>query len=180
MASPTSGVTSADFAGELSPKDRFLEEFENEHQTTLRVLRAYPIDQLEMKPHPTSRSARELAWVFVLERFLGQMVFKDEFIEKAGGETPEPPESWDELIATFEQAHSDYGELIRSTPEREMIVTVRFFTGPGTVGTYTRLEWLWFLHHDEIHHRGQFSVYLRMAGGKVPSIYGPSSDEPWM
>jgi len=24
------------------------------------------------------------------------------------------------------------------------------------------------------------SVYLRMAGGKVPSIYGPSADEPWM
>ena len=30
-----------------------------------------------------------------------------------------------------------------------------------------------------IHHRGQFSVYLRMAGGKVPSIYGPSADEKW-
>jgi uncharacterized damage-inducible protein DinB len=33
---------------------------------------------------------------------------------------------------------------------------------------------------DQIHHRGQFSVYLRMADGKVPSIYGPSLDEPWM
>ena len=30
-----------------------------------------------------------------------------------------------------------------------------------------------------VHHRGQFSVYLRMADGKVPSIYGPSADEPW-
>ena len=33
---------------------------------------------------------------------------------------------------------------------------------------------------DDVHHRGQLSVYLRMAGGKVPSIYGPSHDEPWM
>lgn len=33
---------------------------------------------------------------------------------------------------------------------------------------------------DSVHHRGQFSVYLRLAGGKVPSIYGPSADEPWM
>jgi uncharacterized damage-inducible protein DinB len=32
---------------------------------------------------------------------------------------------------------------------------------------------------DSIHHRGQMSVYLRCAGGKVPSIYGPSADEPW-
>jgi uncharacterized damage-inducible protein DinB len=165
---------------ELSPKARFLEEYEKEHRTTLRVLHAYPVDQLELKPHPTSRSARELAWVFALERFLGQMVFNDEFIEKAGGATPSPPESWDEFLATFENAHRDYGALIRSTPDAEMGKRVRFFTGPGTVGTFTRMEWLWFLHHDEIHHRGQFSVYLRMAGGKVPAIYGPSGDEPWV
>ena len=42
-----------------------------------------------------------------------------------------------------------------------------------------RLDVLWFLLNDQIHHRGQFSVYLRMAGAKVPSIYGPSKDEPW-
>jgi uncharacterized damage-inducible protein DinB len=33
--------------------------------------------------------------------------------------------------------------------------------------------------HDQIHHRGQLTVHLRMAGGRVPSIYGPSKDEPW-
>ena len=28
------------------------------------------------------------------------------------------------------------------------------------------------------HHRGQFGVYLRLLGAKVPSSYGPSGDEP--
>lgn len=28
-----------------------------------------------------------------------------------------------------------------------------------------------------IHHRGQLSVYLRLTGTPVPSIYGPSADE---
>jgi len=42
-----------------------------------------------------------------------------------------------------------------------------------------RMDFLWFLLMDMVHHRGQFSVYLRMADGKVPSIYGPSADEPW-
>ncbi|HYL98748.1 MAG TPA: DinB family protein [Blastocatellia bacterium] len=37
---------------------------------------------------------------------------------------------------------------------------------------------MWFEMLDHIHHRGQFSVYLRMAGGKVPSIYGPTADVP--
>jgi uncharacterized damage-inducible protein DinB len=31
---------------------------------------------------------------------------------------------------------------------------------------------------DHIHHCGQFTIYSRMAGAKVPQIYGPSADEP--
>jgi uncharacterized damage-inducible protein DinB len=27
------------------------------------------------------------------------------------------------------------------------------------------------------HHRGQLTVYLRLLGAKVPSLYGPSADE---
>ena len=30
--------------------------------------------------------------------------------------------------------------------------------------------------NHSIHHRGQLSVYLRPAGGKVPAIYGESYD----
>jgi hypothetical protein len=33
-------------------------------------------------------------------------------------------------------------------------------------------------HLDAIHHRGQLTVYIRPMGGKVPSIYGPSADDP--
>ena len=29
-----------------------------------------------------------------------------------------------------------------------------------------------------VHHRGQLSVYYKMLGIPVPSIYGPSGDEP--
>jgi uncharacterized damage-inducible protein DinB len=47
------------------------------------------------------------------------------------------------------------------------------------MGEISRINWVWFLLHDQIHHRGQLSVYLRMADGKVPAIYGPSGDEPW-
>jgi uncharacterized damage-inducible protein DinB len=38
---------------------------------------------------------------------------------------------------------------------------------------------LWLELLDHIHHRGQFSVYLRVAGAKVPSIYGPTADFEW-
>lgn len=48
------------------------------------------------------------------------------------------------------------------------------------MGDFPVSEVLWLMLMDSVNHRGQFSVYLRMVGGKVPSIYGPSADEPWM
>ena len=44
----------------------------------------------------------------------------------------------------------------------------------------TRRQVLDLMLKHEAHHRGQLSVYLRLAGAKVPSIYGPSADEPRM
>ena len=64
-------------------------------------------------------------------------------------------------------------------PDERLLESVKFFTGPKTLGDVRRLDFAWFLLMDEIHHRGQFSIYLRMADGIVPSIYGPSGDEPW-
>jgi uncharacterized damage-inducible protein DinB len=173
--------TSQQTVSDSSAKARFLQAYEREHQTTMRVLRAYPTDQLDLRPHPTCRTARELAWVFVMERGLGIAVHNNDLASlMASGETPQPPESWDDVLLALEAAHREFGELIRSTPDEEMENTVQFFVGPGQMGDMSRMEWVWFLLHDEIHHRGQFSIYLRMAGGKVPSIYGPTADEPWM
>ena len=166
---------------EHSPRERFLRVYEQEHATTMRVLRAYPADRLDLRPHPKAKTARELAWVFVLERGLGAHVWNDAFAQgmPSGAAPPEPPESWDEILAALEKAHREFGELVRNAPDEELHRTAKFFTGPGQMGDVPRLDFAWFLLHDQIHHRGQFSVYLRMADGKVPSIYGPSGDEPW-
>jgi uncharacterized damage-inducible protein DinB len=163
-----------------SPKQRFLEVYDQEHEKTMRVLRAYPADKAEFKPSERCKTARELAFIFPLERGLGTMVFNDVFAKGGpSGKTPEAPASWDAILAAAEQTHKEFADLIRSMPEEKLDETVKFFTGPGKMGDFKRLDFAWFLLHDEIHHRGQFSIYLRMAGGKVPSIYGPSGDEPW-
>jgi len=160
---------------------QYLEDYEREHGKTMSVLRAYPADQLDLRPHPRSKTARELAWIFFLQRGLGTKVWHDEFARSApSGTPPPPPEAWDDLLGALEKAHQEFHALIEPATDAELSANVHFFTGPKQMGEMTRMNWLWFLLFDQIHHRGQFSIYLRMAGGKVPAIYGPSADEPWI
>ena len=71
-------------------------------------------------------------------------------------------------------------ERLKSMSDADLNKTVKFFTAPKQMGDVRKMDVLWFMMMDCVHHRGQMSVYLRMADGKVPSIYGPSADEPWM
>ena len=49
-------------------RDEFLRIYDAEHEKTLRVLRAYPKEKADLRPHPKSKSALELAWIFVTEQ----------------------------------------------------------------------------------------------------------------
>jgi uncharacterized damage-inducible protein DinB len=162
-----------------TPKEQFLQAYAEEHVRTLKVLRAFPAEKSELRPHPKLKSARELAWMFTLERGLGTAVMNNAFAKGAPGPLPPAPATWHEVLVAYEKAHHDFGQLVANTDDHDLLHTVKFFEGPGKLGDWPRIKFLWFLLCDEIHHRGQFSIYLRMADGKVPSIYGPSGDEPW-
>ena len=163
-----------------SPKQQFLVSFEREHETTLRVLRAYPPERMELQPHPRSSTARDLIWTFVMEMGLAEKALTTGFDwSKPPSGMPKAPESLDELVAAFDAAHRKVVQLVRDFPDERLGDTVQFMVAPKTLGDIPIMDFLWFLLCDQIHHRGQLSVYLRMADGKVPSIYGPSADEPW-
>jgi uncharacterized damage-inducible protein DinB len=160
-------------------KQQYLDVFEREHQTTIRVLRAYPADKLDLKPHAMCKNAKDLAWMFVLEQRMGQALLTTG-IDPAKMTAPPPaPESMDAVIAAIDQAHNDTVRLVDGMTDDQLRETTKFFVAPKTLGDIRKIDVLWMLLHDQIHHRGQFSIYLRMAGGKVPSIYGPTADEPW-
>src|SRR5207248_10409723 len=55
----------------MSAKESFLRTYDEECARTMRLLRAYPTDKLELKPAPPLKTARELAWIFVGESMLG-------------------------------------------------------------------------------------------------------------
>jgi uncharacterized damage-inducible protein DinB len=166
----------------MSAKEAFLKTYDEEHGRTMRLLRAFPTEKLETRPSPKLKTARELAWVFVIERGLGTKLWNDEFAKgvPAGGSPPPPaPQNWNDLLGAIEKAHKDFAQMVRKASDDDLQKKTHFLVGPKKMGEMTRMDMLWFLLHDEIHHRGQFSIYQRIAGGKVPSIYGPTADEQW-
>ena len=161
------------------PKQLFLDLFEEEFQRTMRLLRSFPKDQSELRPHDKSKNARELAWMFVVEQGAAEKALTTGFDWSKPPQFPPAPDSFDGILGAIEQGHQKIAGLIRNMPEEDLTKTIKFFTGPGKIGDMPRMQFLWMMLRDQIHHRGQFSVYQRMAGGKVPSIYGPSLDEPF-
>jgi len=175
-ASPTPATTQA----VINPKEQFLATFEHEHGTTMRVLSAYPVDNCELQPHPKCKSARDLAWIFVMEMGMLEKALTTGFDwSQPPAGMPPAPESLATIIETFDQGHKRVATIVANLRDDQLFETVKFFVAPKTLGDIPKIQFMWMVLCDQIHHRGQFSVYLRMAGGKVPSIYGPTADEPW-
>ena len=159
-----------------SEKALFAQTFQKEHPTTLKVLRAYPADKEAYKPHERSSTALQLAWTFVAENSLSMAALKGP-LSFSGG--PPPPARFEDVITAYETSSKELMNAIASTPDSRLNEMLAFPSGPGKMGEMRVMDFLWMMFMDSIHHRGQLSVYIRPAGGKVPSIYGPSGDEPW-
>jgi uncharacterized damage-inducible protein DinB len=172
-----SATALAALTGRSTERDRFLKLYERESATTRKLLAAYPADQADLKPHDRSNSARALASTFVIEQALILKALRHEQVLGAGW--PKTAETWQGLIDDFDRTRQQILDLLASSDDRIFDGSVAFFVAPKQTGEMTIADFAHFMTYDQIHHRGQLSVYLRMAGGKVPSIYGPSADEPW-
>ncbi len=156
----------------MSETEKFLATKEREFQTTVKVLKAYPADKLDFKPHEKSSSAGKLAYNFALEERVNvdALAGKIDFSVYGG----EIPKTMEEILVVLEKNHTASMEAIKAASDDQKNQLVDF------AGMKMRaMDVFWMMMYDSIHHRGQFSVYIRLAGGLVPSIYGPSADEPW-
>jgi uncharacterized damage-inducible protein DinB len=155
----------------------FLALFKREHAVTRNVLHAFPAGKSDFKPHERSNTAHQLAWTMVVEQMLMLMALNNNLV--LGGGMPKAPDTWAEVLAAFDDTGAKVIAAAEAASE-PALKPVTFFVAPKQTGDYPPVTFLWFMLSDQIHHRGQMSVYNRMTGGKVPSIYGPSADEPWM
>lgn len=178
MAISTTPVSGASLHTGLSARQVLLESYRRESVTTLRILRAFPADHAELRPHPTSNSAQQLAWTFAIENALIESALRNEL--RMPPVFPTMPNAWSDCVTAYEHGVERVVKLLERARDEAMAELVPFMTGPRAFGDVSKLSLCTLMLNDSIHHRGQLSVYLRMSGAKVPSIYGPSRDEPWL
>ncbi len=161
----------------ISEKDMFLTTWQREFDITLRALKNYPAGKEEFKPAEKSRTGRELMWDFVLVEKMFEEVSRGKMDMMS--KPPPPPTTVAEIIKQYETSHAAAVTKLRTAADSVFNQTVKVPTGPKQTGEVRNIEMMWTMLFDSINHRGQLVVYLRMLGAKVPSIYGPSADEPW-
>jgi uncharacterized damage-inducible protein DinB len=161
----------------MNTREYYLQCFKAEKPTFLRVLRAVPPDQAAYRPHPRSASAGGLVWLLASELHDACGVVDRHEVNYVP--TAEPA-TLDESVAAFEHNAGELEERLTTLDDAAWAKKARFLVEGNVAWETTLGEMLWGFLFDAIHHRGQLSSYLRPMGAKVPSIYGPSADDPGM
>jgi len=141
----------------------------------VKVLKAIPADRLDYRPDPKARTAKELAWLLTCEEAGLVSLLEQGTVEWRDQPAPARLE---DIVAQFEQHAAVVNEKLEGMDEAGWDAKARFLMGEGGVWEDSIGQFVWGFLFDEIHHRGQLSTYLRPMGGKAPSIYGPSADDP--
>lgn len=159
----------------MNTREYFAQCFKAEKPRFLRVLQAVPADKPGYKPHERSTCAGDLAWLIASE--WGDAC---ELMDK--GEVnyvlrPAPAKVSDS-IAAFEKNAGEIERRLSTLNDAAWDKKARFLMDGNVAWESALGDMLYGFLFDSIHHRGQLSSYLRPMGAKVPSIYGPSADDP--
>lgn len=155
----------------------FKQQFIEEGATTRNMLLRIPDDKFDYAPHEKSMNIKRLAthiadlpgW-FHFTFTTDQLDFQEPY------EIPDINNTKD-LLAFFEKRYND--GLSQLIPENEKLLnkpwTLR--NGDKIYSTSPKIDIIRMAISQQIHHRAQLGVFLRLLNVPIPGSYGPSADE---
>jgi uncharacterized damage-inducible protein DinB len=150
--------------------------------TTRRLLARVPEPDLAWKPHDKSYSLGQLA-----AHLANLPTWASTIVERASLDLADvgddgrqkQPASCRDILARFDANVSAARKAIGEKMDAELMAPWTLKRDGHEVFTLPRIAALRsFVMNHSIHHRGQLSVYLRLRNVPLPSIYGPTADEP--
>jgi uncharacterized damage-inducible protein DinB len=155
----------------------FKQQFIEEGATTRKMLSRVPDDKFDYKPHEKSMDITRLTthiadlpgWVY--------MAFATDGIDFAEPYDYPQINNNKGLMDFFEKRYSE--GLSALVPENEKLLdkpwTLR--NGEKIYSTDPKIDIVRMSMSQQIHHRAQLGVYLRLLNIPIPGSYGPSADE---
>jgi uncharacterized damage-inducible protein DinB len=154
---------------------------ESEAPISRRVLEQVPDGRADWKPHEKSMAMGYLAQlVAVMPAWIAMMILQDSLdLHPPGGGGYKPPatNTQRELLAAADDSVKKAREALRSTNDQHLATKWQLLVGGRVVDENPRHIAIASTFTHMTHHRGQLTVYLRLLGAKVPSVYGPSADD---
>ncbi len=159
----------------MTNREFFLQRRSMESVLFEKVFNAVPGDQLDWRPEPKARTARELIGHLIgHEQDLGELLESGEIHHR----NQVPFNDVADAVALYRQAcQAAEAKLQALNDDTWDGGPGKFWVEDSVIMEAPRRDLGWLLLCDSIHHRGQLSTYLRPMGGKVPAIYGPSADD---
>jgi len=153
-------------------------EFEQEMKTTRRMLERVPTDKGQWKPHEKSFSMGHLAQlVSWMPGWITNTLTSDSL--DIGGQPGYSYEKTETILDVFDRNVREARDAIAAATDADMGRPWSLMMGEKVLMTSPRGATARQHLNHLVHHRGQLSVYLRLLDVPVPSIYGPTADEPW-
>ena len=153
-------------------------EFEQEMKTTRRMLERVPTDKGQWKPHDKSFSLGHLAQlVSWMPGWITNTLTSDSL--DIGGQPGYSYEKTETILDVFDRNVREARDAIAAATDEDMARPWSLMMGEKVLMTSPRGATARQHLNHLVHHRGQLSVYLRLLDVPVPSIYGPTADEPW-
>jgi uncharacterized damage-inducible protein DinB len=162
-------------------KEALLAEFDHEMGSTRRLLERVPDARLGWKPHEKSYSLGDLSGhIANLATWMDRILDSTELdLASVADARPASPGTRDEVLQRLDlNARSARAKLAEHT-DASLLVPWTLKNAGREVFTMPRASVLRsFVFNHLVHHRGQLTVYLRLQDVPLPSLYGPTADEP--
>ena len=155
----------------------YIRELESEARATRECLKNVPLDNPDWKPHEKSMPLGYLAVLVAdIPRWIQHATEKGEVnfatYEQAKAATN------DDLVAHFDKSLEAAKNALRNVSDEGLKEMFYLKNGEQELMRSPKDETIMSSINHMVHHRGQLTVYLRLNGAEVPSIYGPSADSP--
>jgi uncharacterized damage-inducible protein DinB len=149
----------------------FIEDWKYESESTIKIFTNLTDSSLTKNFGENIRTPGRLAWHIVTS--VGEMIHRTELTFETVDENAPIPSTAKEIVDEYKRASDGMVKEMSEKWNDETLLIEDDMYGQK----WTRGKTLGILVTHQIHHRAQLTVVMRLAGLKVPGVYGPAKEE---